>query len=462
MKVVRNIDKNIFREYDIRGTYLVNIDLDVAYTIGKAFGTYIKRFNENMCVVGHDNRISSNDINESLINGILSTGIDVIDLGLVTTPMLYYARNLKNIKPAIMVTASHNPKDDNGFKISFNKISNAKGEEIYAFREFILNNSFDEGIGTLYRYNIKDEYIKLFKENLHFGDRKIKAVIDCGNGTTSIIAKELYSMFPIELISICDISDGTFPNHHPDPIVEENLTLLKKKVIEEDADIGISFDGDGDRAGFVDRNGNVITSDQYAVIITRELINKSTNKKVLYDIKCSNIIKDEVTKIGGIPYENRTGASYMMSRVIEDNIGFGIEYSGHIYFNDAFPPITSGLYAGLKLLEILSNTNKNTDELLGGINKYYSTPELKFEFSDDTKREVIDKIKEYSLSKGYNISEIDGVKVYFDDSWALVRCSNTGPNVTTRFEANSEKRLKEIEDEFVKLIKIDKENNEKN
>lgn len=457
MEIVRDIDKNIFREYDIRGTYGININKYVSYTIGRAFGTYIKKYNKDICLVGHDNRISSDELNDALIEGILSTGTNVIDLGLVTTPMLYYARIKKNIKPAIMITASHNPKDDNGFKISFDKMSNAKGEEIYAFREFVLNNTFDEGKGTLYKYDIKDEYLDLFKNNLHFGNKKVKVVIDCGNGTTSIIAKELYNMFPLELITICDISDGSFPNHHPDPIVEDNLELLKKKVIEEKADIGISFDGDGDRAGFVDRFGKVINSDKYAVIIIREMIKNSKNKKVLYDIKCSNIVKEELIKVCGNPLENRTGASYMMDRVIEDEILFGIEYSGHIYFNDTFPPITSGLYAGLKLVEILSNTDKNIDELLANINKYYSTPELKFAFSDDTKKEVIDRIREYSINKGYKISEIDGVKVYFDDSWALVRCSNTGPNVTARFEAKTEKRLKEIEDEFVKIIKTNEE-----
>lgn len=187
-------------------------------------------------------------------------------------------------------------------------------------------------------------------------------------------------MFPIDLVMLYDESDGRFPNHHPDPIVEENVLDLKKKVKEVHADVGIGFDGDGDRAGFVDELGNVFSSDEYAVVIVRDMLKSETNKRILYDIKCSRIVKDEIVKLNGISFENRTGASYMMSRVIDDNMDFGIEYSGHIYFNNEFPPITSGLYAGLKLLEIMSKTNKTVTELVSGVNKYYQTPELKFPF----------------------------------------------------------------------------------
>lgn len=457
MNITRDIPKNIFREYDIRGTYPNEINEDISYTIGKAYGTYLNKLNEKVCLVGHDNRISSNSINEALTKGILSTGVNVIDLGLVTTPMLYYARIKKDIKPGIMVTASHNPKDDNGFKLSFNEVGNAKGEEIYKFRDFVLNGIFDEDTGILYRYDIKNEYYDLFKKNLNFGNRRLKVVLDCGNGTTSIFAKELYSMFPIDLVMLYDESDGNFPNHHPDPIVEENITDLKKKVIECNADIGIGFDGDGDRAGFVFETGKMMTSDEYAVIILRELLKDSDNKKALYDIKCSKIVKDEIIKLGGIPFENRTGASYMMDAVIKNDILFGIEYSGHIYFNNAFPPITSGLFAGLKLLEIMSKVDKPLSSMLTDVNKYYSLPEYKYAFSDDNKFKVIEKVKEYCKMKNYEISDIDGVKVYFDDGWALVRCSNTGPNVTTRFEAVTMERLESIKNEFLDIVEKCKE-----
>ena len=259
-------------------------------------------------------------------------------------------------------------------------------------------------------------------------------------------------MFPIDLVMLYDESDGNFPNHHPDPIVEENIVDLKKKVVECGADVGIGFDGDGDRAGFVYETGEMMTSDEYAVVILKELLTKSSNKNALYDIKCSKIIKDEILKLGGIPHENRTGASYMMDAVMKNNILFGVEYSGHIYFNEGFPPITSGLFAGLKLLEIMSNSDKKLSDMLGNVNRYYATPEGKFAFSDDKKKLVIEKVREYCESKNYEISDIDGIKVYFEDGWALVRCSNTGPNVTTRFEAKNEERLKSIEKEFLNII----------
>lgn len=450
MNVTRDINKSIFREYDLRGVYGIDLTEDISYTIGKAYGTYIKRMKENMCLIGHDNRLSSNSLNEALINGILSTGVDVIDLGLVTTPMLYYARFIKNIKSSIMVTASHNPKDDNGYKMSFNKLSNAKGEEIYEFRDFVLNNAFDDGEGTLYRYNIKDEYINLIKKNLKFGDRRLKVVLDCANGTTSIIAKEVYSLFPIDIVMLYDKSDGSFPHHHPDPTVEENMTDLKKKVLEEKADIGIGFDGDGDRVGFVDNKGNILATDEYAVIVLRDILKEK--QEVLFDIKCSNILREEIIKLKGIPIEYRTGVSYIMSKVLEDNIPFGFEYSGHIYYNNGFPPITSGLYSGLKIVEILSKTNKDINELLNDVNKYYNVPEIKVSSPDEKKFLIIEKIKDYAKSKNYDYMDIDGIKVLFDNGWALVRCSNTGPNITLRFESKSKDKLEEIKQEFVDLV----------
>lgn len=453
------IKTNIFREYDIRGVYPTEINEEISNTIGKAYGTYIKKYNEKLCLVGHDNRLSSESLNNALINGILSTGVDVIDIGLVTTPMLYYARIIKKINPGIMITASHNPKDDNGFKFSINSVLNAKGDEIYKFRDFILNSEFDSGKGKLYRYNIKNEYYDLFKKNLNFGNKKIKVVLDCGNGTTSLFAKELYSMFPIDIEMLFDESDGNFPNHHPDPIVEENLKYLKQKVLDTNADIGIAFDGDGDRAGFVFNDGTVLTSDLYAVIVLRELLKNSNNKNILYDIKCSKVIKDEIQKLGGTPHENRTGASYMMDSVIKNNDLFGVEYSGHIYFNNGFPPITSGLYAGLKLLEIMSNSDMSLKDMVKNVNRYYSKEEYKFPFDDNIKEKVIEKVKKYCEEKKYKMSLIDGVKIYFDDGWALVRCSNTGPNVTARFEAETKERLEEITNEFIKIINDFKLNN---
>ncbi len=448
----KKLNKYIFRGYDIRGVYPTDLNKEVANIIGKSFGTYVRRLGHMTAVVGRDNRYSSDELAESLIDGILSTGVNVIDLGLVTTPMYYYACIKLNNPTGIMVTASHNPKDDNGFKFAFDERGNARGEMIEEFRDFTFQGDFDEGKGKMSKYNIREEYLDLFRKSLDFGNRRVKVVIDLGNGTTSCIAEELYKMFPIDVDVLFGNSDPSFPNHHPDPCVEKNLDALKKRVLDTHADLGIGFDGDGDRLGVVDEQGKYIATDKYMIIIIRDIIDKVTKKEFLYDVKCSKSLTDEIEKLGakGICY--RTGNSYTKAKVKDDNLPFGGELSGHVYFNDKWPCFDSGLYAGLRLIEILSKTNKKTSELLEGINNYYSTEELKFPSSDDKKFEIVDKIKKYCIEKNYNINDIDGVRVTFDYGWALVRCSNTGPNITARFEANSKEKLEELQVEFIGQI----------
>ncbi len=452
MKVLKEINPYIFRGYDIRGVYPTDINEDIAYTIGKSYGSYIQDLKKTTCVIGHDNRQSSDALTSSLIAGILSTGVDVVNLGLVTTPMYYYSWIKLGIPSGIMVTASHNPKDDNGFKLSFDERGNARGKMIEEFYQYTVQGNFKEGQGTLTEYHIKDDYINLIKNCLSFGDRKVKAVIDCGNGTTSIIAKELYEQFPIDLITLYDESDGSFPNHHPDPCVESNLAKLKETVKSKHADVGIGFDGDGDRLGIIDENGNYVPTDLLMIIIIRDIIDQVEKKTFLYDVKCSKALEDEIVKLGGTPLIYRTGNSYTKAKVKEDNLPFGGELSGHVYFNDRFPGFDSGLYAGLRLLEILSKTDKSVSQLLDGINKYYSTEEIKISSPDDKKNQVVEQIKQYCLNQNYNILTIDGVKVLFQDAWVLIRVSNTGPNITLRFEAKSEDRLQALQDEFLTLV----------
>lgn len=452
MKYKSDIDKNIFRGYDIRGIYPSQIDSDTAYTIGLGFGSYIKSIGKTTCIVGHDNRISSDLLYNALIEGIKSTGTSIISLGLCTTPMYYYACIKLKVFSGVMVTASHNPKDDNGFKFAFDESGNCKGQEIQDFLDYILKGEFSSGEGKVTDYNIEADYIELFKSNLNFGPRRVKVVLDPANGTTSIIMKKLYELFPIDIVSINDTSDGTFPNHHPDPCVEANLDQLKKKVVEVGADIGLSFDGDGDRMGMVSETGEFIPTDKFMIIVVRDIINKVSKREFLADVKCSKSLSDEIEKLGGKCITYRTGNSYTKAKVRDADLPFGGELSGHVYFRDRWPGFDSGLYAGLRMLEILSNTDKKVSDLLSDINKYYSTEELKFASSDDKKFGIIDKIGEYATEKGYNYLDIDGVKVIFPDGFALVRASNTGPNVTARFEATTEDRLQQLQDEFINLI----------
>ena len=455
-KLEEKLNKYIFRGYDIRGVYPTDLNSDVSYIIGKSFGTYVKRLGHFTVIVGRDNRYSSDTIAESLIKGIMDTGVNVVDLGLCTTPMYYYACIKLSNPTGIMVTASHNPKDDNGYKFAFDERGNARGEMIEEFRDFTFKEDFDSGSGLLARYNIRNEYLELFKKSLNFGNKKVKVVIDLGNGTTSCIAKDVYSMFPIDLDILFGDSDPTFPNHHPDPCVEKNLEALKKRVLETHADVGLAFDGDGDRLGVISEKGEFIPTDKYMIIIIRDIIDKVEKKEFLYDVKCSKALTDEIEKLGakGICY--RTGNSYTKAKVKDDNLPFGGELSGHVYFNDKWPCFDSGLYAGLRLLEILSHTDKTVTELLDGISKYYSTEELKFPSSDDKKFQIVDKIKDYALSKKYDVNTIDGIRVTFDYGWALVRCSNTGPNITARFEADTVENLEKIKNEFT--LQIEKYN----
>jgi len=446
------INQHIFRGYDIRGKYPTDINGEIANVIGRSFGTYVKKLGKATCIVGRDNRYSSLELSNSLIEGILSTGINVIDIGLVTTPMYYYACILKNNPTGIMVTASHNPKDDNGFKFAFDERGNARGKMIEDFRDFTLKGEFDTGTGTLTKFDVREEYINLMLSSVNLDKKELKVVLDLGNGTTSCIAKDIFYRFPIDLEVIYGDSDPNFPNHHPDPGVEENLKSLKRKVLELDADIGIAFDGDGDRIGIIDEKGNYISTDKFMIIIIRDIVNKVNNKEFLYDVKCSKSLEDEIIKLGGTPVCYRTGNSYVKAKIKEENIPFGGELSGHVYFNDTWPGFDSGIYAGLRLIEILSKTDKSLTELLEGINYYEETPEIKVLSKDEIKFDVVNKVKDYCINKGYNIICIDGVKVIFPYGWALIRCSNTGPHITMKFEAQNEERLKEIKDEFMILV----------
>lgn len=452
MNYKENINKNIFRGYDIRGIYPSELDEDTAYTVGLGFGSYIRELGKKKCVVGHDNRLSSPILYEALIEGILSTGIDVISLGLCTTPMYYYACIQLKVYSGVMVTASHNPKDDNGFKFAFDERGNCKGQEIQDFLAYILKRKFYTGHARVTSYNIVPEYMELFKNSLSFGNRRVKVVIDPGNGTTSIIAEKLYRMFPIDLIVINGESDGSFPNHHPDPCVEDNLKQLKEKVVEVNADIGLGFDGDGDRMGLVTNSGRFLPTDLYMILIIRDIISKVDKKEFLYDVKCSKALEDEIERLGGKGICYRTGNSYTKAAVRDFDLAFGGELSGHVYFRDRFPGFDSGLYAGLRMVEILSHTTKSLDELAEGIPVYYSTPELKIATNDDIKFSIIQKVADYAKNCGYHYLDIDGVKILFDDGWALVRASNTGPNITVRFEANTKDRLEIIKKEFMDLL----------
>ena len=446
------LNKLMFREYDIRGIYGTDIDEEVSYHIGRAYATRLLSLGKNKMIVGYDNRASSPIIEENLVKGLTEGGVDVVRLGLVTTPMYYYAWDKLNIKCGIMITASHNPKEYNGFKMSYNGIHNCFGKDVIDLYYIIKNNIYSEGKGTITNVNIKQDYINMINSHIDLGNNKLKVVYDCGNGTTSIVAPEIFKSDSIEYIPLFAESDPNFPNHHPDPSVPENLKKLSEKVIETQADLGIAFDGDGDRVGAVDEKRNIITIDKFMIIIWRDIYNKVNIKKGFYDVKCSKAVEDELNRLGIEPVCTRTGNSYTKKISVEGNYPFGGELSGHLYFRDRFIGTDDGIYAGLRLVEILSKTNKKVSQLLDNIPIYYSTPEGKIKVEDSKKEQIINRVEEYCKNKKYNILTIDGVKVLYEDGFAVVRKSNTGPNITTRYEAKTKERLEEIKEEFDNLV----------
>lgn len=448
------LNESMFREYDIRGVYGEDLSGEVAYNIGRAFGTKLREKNILSTVVGYDNRLSSVELEDNLVKGLIECGINVKRLGLVTTPMCYFAANYLNVNSSMMITASHNPKEYNGFKFSYNGIHNAYGDSVKEIYRTIVSGNYIDGNGTSESVDIRDAYIDLVISKLDFGDKRIKVVYDCGNGTSSIIADDIFKHLPmIDSYGIFNESDGNFPNHHPDPCVEENLSVLKEKVKELHADLGVGYDGDADRVGFVDENGTFIEVDKFLAIMWNYLYDKVDKKECLFDVKCSKTLEDELNKLGVKPVEYRTGNSYTRAASSEGDYPLSGELSGHVYFRDKFPGYDDGIYVGMRLIEMLSHTSKPLSYYVNKLNKYYSTPELKVKVTDETKFEIVKKMQNYCDSKGYKYITLDGVKAKFDDGFALVRASNTGPNITMRFEATTESRLNELRSEFESELK---------
>lgn len=449
---MNEINTNIFRAYDIRGVYPQEINEQVAYTIGRSYGSYLQeKYNKDCCIVSRDNRLSSETLTQNLIKGITSSGCNVINYSLTTTPMNYYGRYL-NQMPGIMVTASHNPKDDNGFKFSFDGMINARGEMIEDFKNYTLAGQFKSGQGRITNNNITDKYIEYLKYSINFGKNKRKIVIDCGNGATGLIAKKVFDNTFCQAIYINENLDGNFPNHHPDPSVKENMKQLQEKVKKEKADFGVAYDGDGDRLGIVMENGELLPIEYFMIICIKDMFNNVSNKTFLYDIKCSKSIEDYVLQLGGNALCYRTGASYTQYKVHQDNLPFGGEYSGHIFFRDRDSDCGSAIYATLRFLEIMSKTSEKLSKMVANFPKYYATPEIKINCTDEIKFQVVEAIKAYAQSMNYPFNNIDGIRITYTNGWALVRASNTGPNIIFRAEADSEEGIKILEDIYINLI----------
>ena len=432
---------SIFRAYDVRGLYPNELDERMMGRIGKAFATYTRY---DTVAVGCDVRLSSPALKDALIKGLVSCGVTVFDVGMVTTPMLYYARAFLECEGAMMVTASHNPPEYNGVKMCKGGFAMSP-DEIQVIPRLISEGVYRKGKGEVFARDILAQYVESLKAQITL-ERKLKIVIDGGNGTAGPVAERIFREMGCEVICIYCQPDGNFPNHMPDPMVAENISDLKSKVIVYNADIGIAYDGDGDRVRFVDERGNELYGDEALALLARDVLWKKKGAKVLCDVTCSKMLIDDVKRHGGVPVVSRTGHTFIRRRMIEEMIPIAGEVSGHVYYYDV--GFDDGIFASLKMVESLSGKmNKKLSDMRATLPVYFSTPSIKIPCDDNEKFSVIENLKK-DFSKEYDVITIDGVRVEFDDGWGLVRASNTEPILSVRFEAKTQKRLSEIVDIF--------------
>ena len=445
------INPQIFREYDIRGIVDKDLTDKAVENIGLSFGTYLRNLNLKSVALGGDCRLSTNRFRAILSDALTQTGCKVIDVGTVPTPVLYYAIEKLQTDGGLMVTGSHNPPDFNGFKLCVGTFS-IYGQEIQKIREIIDDGVYISGEGSCEKYNsIIQDYQDYVVEHL-LVDRPIKVIVDSGNGTAGPIAPDIYRRLGCEVISLFEEMDGTFPNHHPDPTVKENIEILIRKVIDEKADVGIGFDGDSDRIGAVDENGNIVWGDQLLMIFARAVLKEHPGATVISEVKSSKNLYDDVRNHGGNPIMWKTGHSLIKEKMREENALLGGEMSGHMFFADKYFGFDDAIYAGGRLLEILSQTDKPLSELLSDVPPVYNTPEIRIDCPDEKKFEVVEHVKRYFEKKKCDINDIDGMRITFEHGWALVRASNTQPVLVLRFESNSEELLAEIKDMIMRRV----------
>ena len=441
------IKNSIFREYDIRGVVETDFNDKLVYNIGKAFGTYLINNNcSNMSVSG-DIRKTTPNLKKILIDGAISVGVNVYDMGILATPTNYFSLFNTDIKNSIQITGSHNPAEYNGFKISFNK-KPFYGKSIQLLKNTIINEDYAKDcVGKLFTMNITNEYID-YISNAFDLKKKINVAMDCANASACLIAPVIYERLGIPSINIYSEIDNSFPNHHPDPTVDSNLEDLINKVLSSDSDLGIAFDGDADRLVVVDNKGRIIRSDILLALFVENII--KPNDSVVYDVKCSMSLKETIIKHGGLPIECPTGHSIIKNKIIDFNSKIGGEMSGHIFFSDKYFGYDDAVYVSLRLVEILAQTNLKLSDLVDRIPKYISTPEIRLDCENDyLKIEIVKIISEYFVAS-YNCSVIDGVKILFENGWALIRSSNTQPVIVLRFEANDLNNL----EKYKKLVAI--------
>ena len=439
------ITKSIFREYDIRGIYPDEINEQVMTNIAKGIAIKCQREGVSEICVGRDGRISGKNLLTSLSQSLESHGIDVINLGLVTTPLLYFGSQKQESKSGVMITGSHNPKNYNGVKLIIND-KPVSGSEIYNLID--IDATIPDKLGLTSFQDIKEEYINEVKENIDLkSGKKIKVVIDCGNGAAGCIAPRLFKNIGCEVVELYSEIDGNFPNHHPDPGKIENLTELISKVKETSADLGLAFDGDGDRVGLITDQGEIIFPDKIMMMLSKDIL-KSNKGSIIFDVKCSNALPEIISQLGGTAIMSPTGHFHIKNAIKKHSPLLAGEMSGHIFFNDKWYGFDDGHYSGARIIELISKENKTISEINSELPVLFSTPELNINVTDETKFQIIKDFSSKCTLNGEKIT-IDGLRINFENGWGLLRASNTTPKLVLRFEGNSANDLNQIKNDFL-------------
>ncbi|OAJ64501.1 phosphomannomutase/phosphoglucomutase [Paraburkholderia ginsengiterrae] len=456
------ISKSIFKAYDIRGVIGKTLDADAARSIGRAFGTEVRAQGGDAVVVARDGRLSGPELIQALSDGLRAAGVDVVNVGMVPTPVGYFAASVplqlgsgeRRVDSCIVVTGSHNPPDYNGFKMVLRGAA-IYGEQILALHQRIVDENFSEGSGTYAEYDIADAYLDRIASDVKLA-RPIKIVVDTGNGVAGGLAPKLFKKLGCELVELFTEIDGNFPNHHPDPAHPENLQDVIRALKATDAEIGFAFDGDGDRLGVVTKDGQIIYPDRQLMLFAEEVLSRNKGAQIIYDVKCTRNLAKWVKDKGGEPLMWKTGHSLVKAKLRETGAPLAGEMSGHVFFKDRWYGFDDGLYTGARLLEILTRV-ADPSKLLNSLPNSNSTPELQLKLEEGENFELIARLQKNAQFTGADdVVKIDGLRVEYPDGFGLARSSNTTPVVVMRFEADNDAALKRIQEDFRRVILAEK------
>ena len=444
----------IFREYDVRGLHEADLTTPVVTDLGRAFGTMVRRQGLRTVALGRDFRPSSPRLAAALEAGLLETGCDVLRTGVLPTPGLYWSIAHLKTDAGVQVTGSHNPSEYNGFKMNLG-LASIHGEQIQVLRVMIENRDFDLAEREAERGEARDvptesAYMDMLASKVA-PRRKLKVVLDAGNGCAGPVAPDVFRRVGAEVVELFTEPDGSYPNHQPDPTVEANMQDLIRKVKETGADLGIGYDGDADRVGAVDERGRIVWGDQILALLSREVLAKYPGAPIVFDVKCSQGLEEDIVAHGGKPIMARTGHSVMKARMKEEKAPLAGELSGHIFYQDEYYGFDDAIYVSLRLLRVVADSGRTLGTLLDTVPQYVATPEIRLDTTDAEKFAIVDRVKEH-FAKDHEVITIDGARIKFGDGWGLVRASNTQPVLVVRFEAKTKERLKAIQDEVMSVL----------